>query len=98
MKDFFRRVKENFGQGFKEGMGVSAEFDNDFTNFTLDINDPSISDEELYIRFIKFCKKFKLTPQGNHNVEILLIKLMESRPSLQDQSYRKALLDKLRGK
>ena len=38
-------------QSFKEGLDISAEFDNDYSNLMAEINDANISDEQMYLHF-----------------------------------------------
>jgi hypothetical protein len=48
----FKKLGDRFRQGLKEGLGISAEFDNDYTNLMQEADNAQLSDEQIYLDFL----------------------------------------------
>jgi hypothetical protein len=83
----FKKTGENFrgglSDGIKEGMGVRHPSDTDYNHLADLNNDSSRSDDEVWLEFKIYCKKYDpkiLDP----NTQVIMGRILSQRPQLKE--------------
>lgn len=85
MKNFFRRAietaRQGLSDGFKEGMGIRHRADSDYNRLSDLNNDSKRSDDEVWLEFKIYCKKYDPKLE-DHNTQAMMERILEQRPML----------------
>lgn len=73
---------------------MSVKRDDCYNALAQDIGNPKVSDEDVFIDFLEFCKKFDTSPAKDHNVQVLFSRMLEDRPNLQNSESRSAIFSR----
>jgi hypothetical protein len=88
LKKIGRDIKEGFKAGVEENFPPETVIEPALTELLGEISDENISDEDIWERFLLYCRDYD--PELiNHNTIPIIKRMMEIRPSLHERIKKK---------